>query len=106
MKNIILLFAIAVTFFSCSINDEFGGGTNLQPVSFTVNLKYDKDQYNGLVVNAGNVVLTNTNTGDIYKATSTANGTASFANILPGTYNITATKVLTSQEFFDLFQSP
>lgn len=104
MKNIILLFAIAVTFFSCTINDEFGGGANLQPVSFTVNLKYDKDQYNGLVVNTGNVVLTNTNTGDTYKATSNTTGIASFTNILPGTYNITATKVLTSQEFSDLFQ--
>ncbi|MDQ6530966.1 DUF4876 domain-containing protein [Flavobacterium sp. LHD-85] len=104
MKNIILLFAIAVTLFSCTINDDFGGGTNLQPVTFTVNLKYDKEQYNGLEVNTGNVVLTNTNTGDSYTATSTAAGIASFANILPGTYNVTATKAVTSEEFFNLFQ--
>jgi hypothetical protein len=103
MKNIILVFVAAVALFSCTMNDDFGSGNALQPVSFTVNLKYDTDQYKGVVVEAGNVILTNTN-GESYTATSNASGIASFVNILPGTYNVTATKSLTSDEFLNLFE--
>lgn len=102
MKKILLLLTAVLALSSCS-DDDFGSDNGLQPVTFSVNLKYDTAAFNGIVVNNGNVILTNTNTGDTYTVASNASGVASFASILPGTYNITATKTLAKTEFTSLF---
>ncbi|UUC44670.1 DUF4876 domain-containing protein [Flavobacterium cerinum] len=103
MKKFLVLLSAALAFTSCS-DDDFGNGNNgLQPVNFSVNLKYDPITFNGQSVNGGAVILTNTNTGDTYTIESNTNGIASFPAVIPGTYNITATKTLTSSEFSTQF---
>uniref|UniRef100_UPI0026339128 DUF4876 domain-containing protein n=2 Tax=unclassified Flavobacterium TaxID=196869 RepID=UPI0026339128 len=99
MKKFLVLLSAALAFTSCS-DDDFGNANNgLQPVNFSVNLKYDPITFNGQSVNGGSVILTNTNTGDTYTIESGTNGIANFPAVIPGTYNITATKTLTSTEF-------
>jgi hypothetical protein len=101
MKKIFTLITIITLAFACS-DDDFGGNGTLTGVAFNVNLKFD-DVYNNLPVENGTITLTNTNTGDVYTASSTSNGIAFFESILPGIYNITATKTLTSAEFNSKF---
>jgi len=103
MKKILLLLTAVIALSSCNKDDDFGGGGSLQPVAFTVNLKYDTATFGGTVVEGGSVSLTNTSTGDVYTFESNATGAANFASLLPGTYNVTATKTLTSSEFTTTF---
>ena len=102
MKKIFEFLVLALGTISCS-DDDFGGNGNLQPVNFTVNLKYDDVTFDGQNVEGGMVILTNTNTGDSYTGTSSTNGVASFNGIVPGVYNITATKNMTDVEFNSTF---
>ena len=103
MKKFLVLLSAALAFTSCS-DDDFGNANNgLQPVNFSVNLKYDPITFNGQSVIGGSVILTNTNTGDTYTIESGTNGIANFPSVIPGTYNITATKSLTSSEFSTQF---
>ena len=102
MKKIFAFLVLALGTISCS-DDDFGGNGNLQPVNFTVNLKYDDVTFDGQNVEGGMVILTNTNTGDSYTGTSSTNGVASFNGIVPGVYNITATKNMTDVEFNSTF---
>ena len=69
MKKIFAFLVLALGTISCS-DDDFGGNGNLQPVNFTVNLKYDDVTFDGQNVEGGMVILTNTNTGDSYTGTS------------------------------------
>ena len=103
MKKILLLLTAVVALSSCNKDDDFGAGGSLQPVNFTVNLKYDTQTFGGDAVKSGSVSLTNTSTGDVYTFESNASGAAIFQNLLPGTYNVTATKTLTSSEFSTTF---
>jgi len=102
MRKILFLLTAIVALSSCSEDDDFGGSA-LGSVPFTVNLKYDTEAFNGEAVNTGTVTLTNTSTSDVYTAETNASGVANFTNILPGTYNVTATKTLTSAEFSTVF---
>ncbi len=102
MKKIILFVAASLALASCNKDDDFGGNSALQPVNFSVNLNYDQS-LGGDVVNGGSVTLTNTNTGDIYTAVSNENGIVNFAQILPGSYNLTATQTLSASEFSTTF---
>ena len=102
MKKISSLLIVLALFVSCNSDDDFGGG-GLQPVSFLVTVKYDTATYGDLLVKEAAVTLTNNNTGDSYNKTSNTSGVASFESILPGTYNVTVTKTLTSSEFSSLF---
>ncbi len=102
MKKIIGLLTAAIVFYSCS-DDDFSGNGSLEPVNFNVELKYDDVSYDGQFVNSGSVTLTNTSTGDVYTIESSENGIASFTSILPGVYNIMATKSMTSEEFASTF---
>lgn len=83
---------------ACSNDDDFGG-SGLQTQSFSVYLNYDDQSFNGKPVNQGEVILTNTNTGDAYQATSGSKGVASFEAVLPGTYNVSASLTLNAQTF-------
>lgn len=102
MKKIIMLFTAALAFYGCS-DDDFGNNSGLQPVNFSVNLKYDDVTFNGQLVNAANVILTNTNTGDSYTVISNVSGMADFTAIVPGIYNITVSKTMESAEFNTTF---
>lgn len=105
MKKLFLLLSAVLLTASCSNDDDFSSGNgagNLGSVNFKVHLNYDTT-HNDLVVGLAEVVLTNTETGDIYNASSATNGVASFTNILPGSYSITATKTMSNLEYADLF---
>lgn len=101
MRKILFLFTAIVALSSCNEDDDFGNGA-LQPVSFSVNLKYDSETFDGQAVETGTIKLTNTATGDVYNAESSEAGVA-IPSLIPGTYNITATKTLTSAEFTTIF---
>lgn len=103
MKKLLLILATALAVTSCS-EDDFGtGGNGLQAVSHQVTLKYADDNLSGVLVDGGLVKLTNTNTGDIIEGTTNANGIVNFNQLLPGTYNITASKNLSASVFAELF---
>lgn len=102
MRKILFLLTAVIALSSCGEDDDFGGAA-LQSVPFTVNLKYDAETFNGQAVSQGNVILKNTNTGDTYTVESNASGVANFTDILPGTYDVTATKILTTSEFNSVF---
>ncbi len=102
MKNCLTLLLAFFMFLSCR-DDNFGGGGNeLKPVDFTVSTSYDAS-LKSMASGGVSVVLTNTNTGDVYSQTSSAAGEASFTKILPGTYNVTASQTLSRAEFTTLF---
>jgi len=102
MRKILLLLTAVIALSSCGEDDDFGGAA-LQSVPFAVNLKYDDETFNGQAVAQGNVILKNTNTGDTYTLETNASGVANFTEILPGTYDVTATKTLTNTEFNAVF---
>lgn len=97
IKKILGFLTLIIVLFSCR-DDNFGNGNNLEPVNFTVNLKYDAS-LDSKPASGANVILTNNNTGDIYNATSDTNGAAKFIDILPGSYNIAVTKNMNQTEF-------
>jgi len=103
MRKILFLLTAVVAIYSCNSDDDFGGSSTLGSVPFAVNLKYDTETFNGEAVSQGEVVLKNTNTGDTYTLQTNATGVANFVDILPGTYDVTATKTLTSAEFTTVF---
>ncbi|MBE8727401.1 DUF4876 domain-containing protein [Flavobacterium hungaricum] len=94
----IILFGLIIQ--SCSNDDNESEA--LKPVDFTVSLKYDAD-FNSLNVKKASVIIVNTETANKYTVESDENGTATFKQILPGTYSISATKVIQSAEFTETF---
>src|SRR6218665_3365169 len=90
----ILLFALIIQ--SCSNDDNESEA--LKPVDFSVSLKYDVT-FNSQVVKKASVTIVNTETANKYTVESDESGVATFKQILPGTYTITATKVIASAEF-------
>lgn len=103
MKQIFILIVTAFLATACSTADDFGSSSgNLSSVSFTINLDFDSP-YHTQEPNLVQVTLTNINTGDIYTATSNESGMAYLESMMPGTYNISASRTLSSTEFFDLF---
>lgn len=94
----ILLFALIIQ--SCSNDDNENEA--LKPVDFSVSLKYDAT-FNSQVVKKASVTIVNTETANKYTVESDENGVALFKQILPGSYSITATKVIQSAEFTETF---
>ncbi|MBW1658296.1 DUF4876 domain-containing protein [Flavobacterium quisquiliarum] len=94
----ILLFALIIQ--SCSNDDNENEA--LKPVDFSVSLKYDVT-FNSQVVKKASVTIVNTETANKYTVESDESGVATFKQILPGTYTITATKVIASAEFTETF---
>jgi len=94
----ILLFALIIQ--SCSNDDNENEA--LKPVDFSVSLKYDVT-FNSQVVKKASVTIVNTETANKYTVESDESGVATFKQILPGTYSITATKVIASAEFTETF---
>ncbi|MCR4032789.1 MULTISPECIES: DUF4876 domain-containing protein [Flavobacterium] len=94
----ILLFALIIQ--SCSNDDNESEA--LKPIDFSISLKYDAT-FNSLVVKKASVTIINTETANKYTVESDENGVALFKQILPGTYSVTATKVIQSAEFTETF---
>ncbi len=94
----ILLFALIIQ--SCSNDDNENEA--LKPVDFSISLKYD-ETFNSQVVKKASVTIVNTETANKYTVESDESGVATFKQILPGTYSITATKVIASAEFTETF---
>lgn len=94
----IILFGLIIQ--SCSNDDNESEA--LKPVDFSVALKYDA-AFNSLNVKKASVTIVNTETANKYTVESDETGVALFKQILPGTYSITATKVIQSAEFTETF---
>lgn len=85
---------------SCSSNDDVNEA--LQPVNFSITVKYD-ETFNSLATKKAAVTITNNETGNKYTITSDETGLAQFNQILPGTYAVSATKAMESTEFNETF---
>lgn len=83
---------------SCSNNDDEA----LQPVSFSISVKYD-ETFNNLSTKNSAVTIVNNETGNKYTVKSDDSGIAQFNQILPGTYSVSATKIMLSPEFNETF---
>lgn len=94
----IILFGLMIQ--SCSNDDNESEA--LKPVDFSVSLKYDAT-FNSQVVKKASVTIVNTETANKYTVESDESGVALFKQILPGSYSITATKVIQSAEFTETF---
>jgi len=94
----IILFGLIIQ--SCSNDDNENEA--LKPVDFSVSLKYEA-AFNSLNVKKASITIVNTETANKYTVESDESGVALFKQILPGTYSITATKVIQSAEFTETF---
>ena len=94
----IILFGLMIQY--CSNDDNESEA--LKPVDFSVSLKYDAT-FNSQVVKKASVTIVNTETANKYTVESDESGVALFKQILPGSYSITATKVIQSAEFTETF---
>jgi len=94
----IILFGLIIQ--SCSNDDNENEA--LKPVDFSVSLKYEA-AFNSLNVKKASITIVNTETANKYAVESDESGVALFKQILPGTYSITATKVIQSAEFTETF---
>lgn len=95
MKKIFNLILIISLAWSCA-EDDFGtnsGGMGTVPFAITAT-------YNSSIpASNATIKLANISTTDTYELKTDENGFAYIENILPGTYNITATNTLNNQEF-------
>ena len=99
MKKIFLVIVTSILAWGCA-EDDFGtnsGGLGTVPYTITA-------VYNSKVPAANTTIkLTNISSTDVYELKTDENGFAYIENILPGTYNITATNTLNAKEFKDQF---
>jgi len=103
MKRLILVFIIPVlTIIGCNRDDDFGKNTEIKPVPFTVNIKYDASKYPSAadkgVANV-TVILKNTATGDQITGKTDANGDLKLNAVLPGNYSVQAELQLKKSEY-------
>lgn len=94
----IILFGLIIQ--SCSNDDNESEA--LKPVDFSVSLKYEV-AFNSLNVKKASVTIVNTETANKYTVESNESGVAIFKQILPGSYSISATKVIKAAEFTETF---
>lgn len=94
-----IILSIGLLLQSCSNNDE---NEALMPVNFSINVKYD-ETFNSLVTKNSSVTIVNNETGNKYTIQSDNNGTAQFNQIIPGSYSVSATKVMQATEFTETF---
>ena len=104
MKKSIIVSLLSCLFIlmSCFEDDDFGGGNILQPVPFTITVKYDQS-VGGYIAKNTNVILKNESTGEEVKGKTDENGELKLSQVLPGTYLITADITLNKQEYYELF---
>lgn len=100
-KILFLVMSFLLVLTGCR-DDDFGNGNNLTPVAFNVLVKYDPSVGGQNAANT-NVTLKNTETGETITGKTDANGELKLAQVLPGTYDITANIALSSSEYFQIF---
>ena len=93
-----IILTLGLLMQSCSNNEDEA----LKPVSFSISVKYD-ETFNNQITKSSSVTIVNNETGNKYTVKSDDNGVAQFNQILPGTYSVSATKVMQSAEFSDTF---
>jgi len=102
-KLLLLVTSVLLIIAGCrKDDDDFGSSTALQPVPFTVTVKYDAS-VGGAVAKDATVTLTNDATGDVITGQTDANGELKLTEVLPGTYSLLANLKLTQQEYFETF---
>ncbi len=100
-RYFLLMMSVLLLVIACR-EDDFGGATAITPVPFQINVKYN-DSSTGKPAAGATVSLTNVATGDKVEQTTDANGELKITNLLPGEYNISVVKTLTSSEFAEIF---
>lgn len=102
MKKTLSIFIILFGLIIQSCSNDHNENEALKPVDFSVSLKYDA-AFNSQVVKKASVTIVNTETANKYTVESDEKGVALFKQILPGSYSITATKVIPAVEFTETF---
>jgi hypothetical protein len=101
MKRMYKLFALlcvfAITFSACSDDDDV-----IEPVDYEVTVKFDESLDEKVAENV-NLTLTSTTSGKKYEITTKSDGVGMFVGIVPDTYNLSASLVLSKEEFSTLF---
>ena len=98
MRNLLFLTLFLTVLFTSCKKDNFEA---LVTSTVTVEVKYPAT-YGQPLANAAAITLTNTTDGSVKTAVTNATGQAIFTEVLPGTYNITASKSLTAPEALPL----
>lgn len=93
----LLLIATSITIVSCDKDEPV-----VQPVNYQVKVVFNKDFENKIAPNT-KVVLSSASSEKKYEALTDAKGAVTFNNIIPDTYNITATLKLSKANFEKLF---
>ncbi|KMQ64900.1 hypothetical protein ACM46_11870 [Chryseobacterium angstadtii] len=101
-KKVLFLMMAFLLFLTGCRDDDFVGGNNLTPVAFNIQVKYDPSVGNIAAANT-NVTLKNLETGETVTGKTDANGELKLAQVLPGTYDVTANIALTSSEYYQIF---
>jgi hypothetical protein len=102
MKKTILFIITLFSLITQSCNNDSNEEEALKPLDLSLTIKYD-GTFNNLITKKANVTIVNNETGNKYTSLSDDNGIVVFNKILPGTYSISATKVMQSKEFADTF---
>lgn len=102
MKKTLFFIITLLGFMMQSCSNDSNENAALKPLDFSVSVKYDQT-FNSLVTKKATITLVNNESGNKYTIESDDKGVAKFNQILPGTYSITATKVMLSNEFTDTF---
>lgn len=93
MKKFLVLFAGFLVFFTACNKDKFD---KIKTSELTINVVYP-ETYSQSQATGVTVTVTSTSDGTV-KSGTTVNGKATFAEVLPGTYTISASKNLSSTE--------
>jgi len=94
MKPLTLLMAFGVLLLAACKKNRFG---ELKTSGVTIAAKYPAT-YNQSGASGATITLTSVTDGSVKTATTAGNGDAVFADVLPGTYTIAATKTLSAAE--------
>jgi hypothetical protein len=94
MRHLTLLIAFAAMLLAACKKSRFG---ELKTSSVTVTAKYPAT-YGQTGASGANITLTSVNDGSVKAATTNSNGDAVFADVLPGSYTIAASKNMSAAE--------
>ncbi|MCK0131915.1 DUF4876 domain-containing protein [Flavobacteriaceae bacterium F08102] len=89
--SLFLMLNVIAFFTSCSSDDN-----TIKTIQYTITVEYP-DNYASVLASDVTINLTNQTTNEVYTGITDATGSVSF-DVIPGTYNITASKDLTANE--------
>lgn len=94
MRNL-LIISLSLLLFSCFKDDE---GGYIAPVTHSFHVTYNEN-FDNLPAAGAEITLVNNDDGMAYKDTTDAEGIVDIG-LFPGTYQVTATKTFTPEEYF------